>query len=167
MAICEKCGKNIGILETLNLSPKEMDNNLCRECYKTSIKDLEYQKFEEERHQQCKEIKKIKQIRKKLANGGKVVLYKNIYTAVDSTINKEKLADRFDISLIQEAALNGWEIVNTVSKTKGISNWVIGSDGAAWGMGGNVEGVYFIMRKEITAIELPLSDDELMDCFMG
>lgn len=167
MAVCEKCGKNIGVFETLNSTPEEMDSNLCHECYNSSKKDLEKRKFEEERHQRCKELNLNELIRNKLDSGSKIVLYKKIYVPVDSTINKEKLAESFDISLVQEAALNGWEIVNTVSKTKGISHWVAGSNGAAWGIGGNVAGAYFIMRKEIIVSDLPLSDDELIDCFMG
>lgn len=165
MGVCEKCGKNIGILEILNSTSTEADSNLCRGCYKASIKDLENQKLEEERHQRFKELNLNELIRKKLASSGKMVLYKKIYIPVDSTINAEKLAESFDISLVQEVAINDWEIVSTVSKTKGILHRVAG--GEAWGIGGNIEGVYFIMRKEITAADIPLSDDELVDCFMG
>ena len=91
-------------------------------------------------------------------------LYKKIYIPVDSTINREKIAEKFDISSIQEAAIDDWEIATTVSKTMGMANM---THEQAWGMGGNIDGVYFIMRKEITAADLPLSDEELMNCFMG
>jgi hypothetical protein len=80
--------------------------------------------------------------------------------------------ERFDIDQLQELGVRGWEIVAVVPRTVGIGlrNVLLGSaDGENWGggIGGNVMGVYVLLKLEITANDNRLSDDEMARLIVG
>ena len=81
--------------------------------------------------------------------------FKKIYIPVDSVHEGEKLVESFDISPLQELGRSGWDIVTVVPRTfsetfrtkedASLSQSLV--FGAA--CGGNIMGVYFILRRRI------------------
>lgn len=101
-------------------------------------------------------------LRSQMASGRPVFLYDSVYLPVDSVVNNGGLADDFNLSVVRLLGLQGWEIVQTVPKTLGVAltNISIGSStGETWGagMGGNVAGVYLILKKQV--LPLDITDD--------
>jgi hypothetical protein len=79
--------------------------------------------------------------------------FKKIYIQVDSIHEGEKLVESFDISPLQELGKSGWDIVTVVPRTFSETfrtkeeaslskNLVFGA-----ACGGNIMGVYFILRR--------------------
>jgi len=79
--------------------------------------------------------------------------FKKIYIPVDSVHEGEKLVESFDISPLQELGKSGWDIVTVVPRTFSETfrtkedaslskNLVFGA-----ASGGNIMGVYFILRR--------------------
>ena len=79
--------------------------------------------------------------------------FKKIYIPVDSIHEGEKLVESFDISPLQELGKSGWDIVTVVPRTFSETfrtkedaslskNLVFGA-----ACGGNIMGVYFILRR--------------------
>jgi len=79
--------------------------------------------------------------------------FKKIYIPVDSVHEGEKLVESFDISPLQELGKSGWDIVTVVPRTFSQTFCTEGDAsfpknlvfGAA--CGGNIMGVYFILRR--------------------
>lgn len=91
----------------------------------------------------------------RLKAGERVFLYQKLYLPVDSHINDETIGGRFSIESLRALGPEGWEVVATVPRTLGLrlENYSVGlSTGRTWGggLGGNVVGVYLILRKELT-----------------
>jgi thiol-disulfide isomerase/thioredoxin len=94
-------------------------------------------------------------LRKRLHANKSVFLYDSVFVPVDSVLDEKDLADDFDLTLIRKLGLLGWDIVQAVPKTIGIGLKNMnntGLFGEEWGggIGGNVVGVYIIIRKSIT-----------------
>lgn len=91
-------------------------------------------------------------------------LYRWIYLQVDSEIDEDVVGE-FDIAELQLAGLEGWDIVAVIPKTVGVAlkNYSTGSTvGSSWGggMGGNVVGVYLLLRKEVTDANDPQTQSD-------
>ncbi len=96
----------------------------------------------------------IEKAQAQIDSGNYPNLYRWLYLPIDSIVNEEVVGD-FDISELQLAGLDGWDVVAVIPKTLGVAlkNFLSGSTmGSEWGggMGGNVVGVYLLLRKEVT-----------------
>jgi len=120
----------------------------------------------------CEKLKneKVAQIidllRKRLQANKPVFLYDSIFVPVDSVLDEKDLAEDFDLTSIRKLGLLGWDIVQAVPKTIGIglknmNNTGIFGEEWGGGIGGNVVGVYIIIRKTITLSDL--TDDSTED----
>ena len=170
MGKCIRCGNDAGFL-----------SDLCEQCDERSYKHkmnkilLEKQdklhqqeetKAEKENNLsnilQGKVEQRLVNIKLRLAKGHKAFIYKKIYIPVDSVVFDEVFTENFDISMLQVLGYEGWEIVQVVQKTLGLalSNKYVGPGPShfAGGVGGNVIGVYVILKKEF---EENISDDDL------
>jgi hypothetical protein len=103
------------------------------------------------------------------AAGRDTYLYEQTYVEVDSTLNEEALGT-FDIAELQQLGLEGWEVVGIVPRTTSVlmSNAAIGrSMGASWGvgMGGNVIGVYILLKYTISPSNLEAARADVLDYF--
>lgn len=100
---------------------------------------------------------KVQSIRDRINSGEISFLYQSIYLPVDSIVVKEKTIQEFSIKAIRPLGFDGWDIVGIVPKTLGVGleNSSIGSTmGTTWGagIGGNIVGVYVLLKKEVSAI---------------
>jgi len=81
--------------------------------------------------------------------------FKKIYIPVDSVHEGEKIVESFDISTLQELGKSGWDIVTVVPRTFSQTFCSEGdgsfSKNTVFGAacGGNIMGVYFILRRSI------------------
>jgi hypothetical protein len=163
MGRCKRCGKQAGL--TLIL---------CKECQARDEADSV--RLEEERQvrisEEFKRTRMIileerkKLIRNRLARGERVFLYHSVYIPVDSEVLGQPLNDVFDIGCLTELGLNGWDIVQVVPKTQGIAlenKYTVGPPlkTYAGGMGGNVIGVYVLLKKEVLKASMDEDNDEL------
>lgn len=87
---------------------------------------------------------------KQVASGNNPNLYRWIYIGVDSVMGDEVLGT-FDLTDLQDAGLDGWDVVAVIPKTIGITLTNMSTQGNTWGggLGGNVAGVYVILSKEV------------------
>ncbi len=113
--------------------------------------------------QQVMQVKES--LRARLQSGKPVFLYDSVFVPVDSVLNQESLADKFDLTILRQLGLAGWDIVQAVPKTIGVAltNTSFGSSmGETWGagIGGNVMGVHVIIKKSLSFSDLT---DDLQD----
>lgn len=88
----------------------------------------------------------------RLDRGEKCFIYDKIYLPVNSIINKEEFTETFDTSTLETLGLQGWDIVAVVPRTVGVAlTNTSGLVTSAWGggIGGNIIGVYIILKKEV------------------
>ncbi|WKZ48133.1 MAG: hypothetical protein QY306_02045 [Anaerolineales bacterium] len=100
----------------------------------------------------------VDKLKQRLQAGQTIYLYQTIYLSVDSVLMEQKIGDDFDISKIRKLGLEGWEVTQSIPKTLGVglSNHAVGfSGGQSWGggVGGNVVGVYIILKKVLRNID--------------
>jgi hypothetical protein len=125
---CEECGKLIASGETI-----------CNDCKVRSVKKQKVYAIEGE-------------LLQRLQAGQIFYLYETIYLTVGSVLMEQKIGDDLDISTIKKLGLDGWEVIQVIPKTIGVAltNHVVGfSGGQSWGggIGGNIAGVYVILKK--------------------
>ena len=96
--------------------------------------------------------------------GRAIFLYDTVFVPVDSLIDDVPL-DRFDIERLVQRGLKGWEVVGTVSKTSARTlhnrNLGTGLETYAGAIGGNVDGAYVLLKKELKAPLSPIDEEEL------
>lgn len=87
---------------------------------------------------------------KQISSGNNPNLFRWIYIQVDSVVEGDTVGE-FDITELQAAGLEGWDVVAVIPKTIGVGLTNISTAGNSWGagMGGNVLGVYLILSKEL------------------
>ena len=97
----------------------------------------------------------------RIASGNNPNLFQWMYVQVDSVIDEETVG-AFDITDLQVAGLDGWDIVAVIPKTLGMALKNFSTHGNSWGggMGGNVLGVYVLLSKEVSDINDPLTRKE-------
>jgi hypothetical protein len=110
---------------------------------------------------------RVRYIREQIAKGQRTYLYNRVYLPVDSIVLEKPLNSDFNIDRLQELGIQGWEIVSVIPRTIGVAltNTLVGSTtGQTWGagIGGNVIGAYILLKREITADDDRLSDDDLL-----
>ena len=150
-------------LEALAKMPKEKALKLkCPVCKK--ILDLKPELFSQRQRipetlpsTQTDEKSKVAkdQIESELKDDNRLPVYefKKIYIPVDSIHEGEKLVESFDISPLQELGKSGWDIVTVVPRT--FSETFRTKEDASFSKdlvfgaacGGNIMGVYFILRR--------------------
>jgi hypothetical protein len=87
---------------------------------------------------------------KQIASGNNPNLFRWIYIQVDSVVEGDTVGE-FDITELQAAGLEGWDVVAVIPKTVGVGLTQISTSGNSWGagMGGNVMGVYLVLSQEL------------------
>lgn len=85
-----------------------------------------------------------------IKSGNNPNLFRWIYVQVDSLVTDNPIGT-FDITELQAAGLEGWDVVAVIPKTLGVGLTNISTSGNSWGagVGGNVMGVYIILSKEL------------------
>ncbi len=161
MAKCKKCGTSLGFLS---------DKEYCDPCnLKIIHEELEKEKqelesiIEEEKHKIQGVIEERKEaVRKRVREGKKTFLYDYLFIPVDSQIDDAKTTEIFVIDELFELGLDGWEVMQVIPKTMGMSlkNHALqsGLDTYAGGIGGIVTGVYVLLKKEA-----PISEEEAVE----
>jgi hypothetical protein len=158
MAKCSRCGKSIGLLETI-----------CDDCKKKEIEkqrrmeagqQAQLEQVQQEREAKLQRIAFAvgETIKKRLQAGYTIYLYETIYSSIGSVINGQTIGDEFEISTIRKLGLDGWEVVQAIPRTIGIglTNHQVGfSAGESWGggMGGNIAGVHILLKKVLRNID--------------
>lgn len=92
--------------------------------------------------------------KKQIASGNNPNLFRWIYIQVDSEVEGDVIG-QFDITELQVAGLEGWDVVAVLPRTLGVGLKNISTNGNSWGagIGGNVMGVYVILSKELYDLE--------------
>lgn len=174
MGRCENCGKNIGLLST----------GLCNTCKQDAEREAKERADEEEQkriehNQQVAEQKRVEReqglsrianskltaIKKQIDDGNSIILFNEVYLPVDSKVVKENVVDQFSLGTLRRYGINGWDVVAVIPRTSGVAltNVSLGaSSGQTWGagVGGNIIGVYLVLKKELTHKNCP-SDEVL------
>jgi hypothetical protein len=119
----------------------------------------------EAHEQQMRERTRLKKLalQQRVTAGRRCFMYKTVFVPVDSRILDQHIGSRFEAALFADLGLDGWEVVGVVPRTLGVglSNDNLSMVGGvfpvrtttAWGggVGGNVDGVYVILMREILA----------------
>jgi hypothetical protein len=176
MAKCPRCGKSTGLLSNLCDDCKqiieaekkaEQERVKLEEAQKEEKEKLELQRVQQEYNAYRNNIisSRVKEFQQRIEQGEKIFLYSKVYIPVDSKVGSETFADDFEIGRLKYFGFYGWDVVAVVPKTLGVglSNEAIHTAYKTWGggMGGNVVGVYIILRKEVSSQQPPLSEEYL------
>ncbi len=182
---CSKCGEILGFWQSISyllgwlFETKLEEKSYCYSCRAEKradekARELERNRQEIERHKALEQERQKRHeerrqaltlaLKDKLKNGQDVYCYDTIYIPVDSVIEGTQSVNEFDISALKLMGLDGWSIEGIVPKTVGLSlhNISLGATSGqtyGGGMGGNVVGVYIILKKRITHIDGKLSID--------
>jgi hypothetical protein len=170
MAKCTRCGTSVGVFVKLcNRCKQEIEAERVRQLNEQRGRnEAELAQAEKRRQEQIREMiaKQKTMIRKQLESGQKVFLYHSLYVPVDSVLLENNLADYFDISVVRNLGLSGWEVIQAVPRTVGVGleNYSAGGiTSKSWGggVGGNILGTHLILKKELnlTGIENDAEDE--------
>ena len=105
-------------------------------------------------------IIKIKTLmRARLKSGKPTFLCDSIFVPMNPMLDENNLADEFNLSILRRLGLMGWDIVQAIPRTTGISLKIEGADAlfggkGGGGIGGNVMGVHIIIKKSLSARDL-------------
>ena len=175
MAKCKRCGIKLNFLSFSSYCDRCQALIEVEEQLKKQRRELEKKKRIQELTEKKNMIKKmiiertIASVQKELDNGNKIFLYKKIYVSVDSMISENNepvglsrffgkfkfgslFSDNFDISILRYLGISGWEVVGIVPQTVGIAltnKDIAGNISWGAGLGGNIKGVYILLKKEI------------------
>jgi hypothetical protein len=157
MPKCIRCGTSVGLFAKLcDKCKREIEIDQVRRISEQQAKkDAELAQAELRRREQLRKMiaEKKAEIRKQLEFGQRVFLYHSLYLPVDSILLEKNLSNVFDILLVRQLGLSGWEVINAVPRTMGVGlkNYT-GAALEAWGggVGGNIMGVHLILKKELT-----------------
>lgn len=178
MAKCTRCGREAGLLKTMcddcrqalaeeqAAAQKKLEEYQARRREEDSQREAEA--FEAARSRRAEAVttarirladtineiteRKVGELSQRLQAGAKVILYDSIYLPVDSEVNETRAAESFDIAPLTLAGSLGWDVVSVVPKTVGVGLTNVSADTLrSWGggIGGNVIGVYVLLKKEI------------------
>lgn len=170
MAKCSECGKPAGLFAAMCDSCKAKLRARKEEIYRKELEERTQQALAErqERERQKRELIESLYERSilKINSGEHVFMHEMLFLPVDSLVVDTPLCDEFGIAALQYAGFNGWEIAAVVPKTVGLAltNVSVGSSsGETWGagLGGNVVGVYVLLRKQVRETEI--GDGQLRD----
>jgi hypothetical protein len=92
------------------------------------------------RHQE-----RVENARKRLQKGGKVFQYKMVFLPTTDFLDEDLMSEGFDIPVLNEFGLEGWEVVNVISRQGRTF------DG---GVSDSISGAYFLMKRKTGAEEL-------------
>jgi hypothetical protein len=154
MAKCTRCGTSVGLFAKLcDNCKREIEIDRIRRINEQQVKkDAELAQAELHRQEKLRKMvaeKKV-EIRKQLESGQCVFLYHSLYLPVDSILLENNLSDVFDISLVQQLGLSGWEVINVVPRTMGVglkNHTGVTVESWGGGVGGNIMGVHLILKK--------------------
>lgn len=176
MAKCSICGKPIG---GLGLGSRQCDDCKARLEAEEAQKQAALAESERQRRAEWEDQRRrlfeaeLAAVNSKVLSGQKVFLYDTIYLPVDSKVLGKSVHKSFDLSAsLRTFGLDGWDVAATVPKTVGIGLTDEAIRGRALfedsgrleytgGLGGNVVGVYLVLRKELSKVDLDNSADEL------
>src|SRR5512143_1940628 len=77
---------------------------------------------------------------KRLQAGGKVFQYKMVYLPAADIMDEDPLSEGFDIPALTEYGLEGWEVVNIISRRRQMLKDVVDD---------NMSGAYFLLKREL------------------
>jgi hypothetical protein len=178
MAACTRCGKQVGFLKTLCNECKTIQENEQKAIEREKAiqaeqereRQAQEQAHEEEQHKLFRDKliqKTVHDIWSKAEMGQNVFLYDFVYRPVDSIIVNEPLNSEFFLGNVRSLGIDGWDVVAVIPKTTGVAltNRSAGSSiGESWGagLGGNVAGVYLVLKKEVgIQSRNPHTDEEM------
>ncbi len=166
---CYECGKGA--------SSPDLDEKWRQKQQYVDEKSRRKHELQQEKERSKREvfqtrINDIKQFMiNRLSSGKAVSLHCTRYLPVDSILLEEpQFSQNFSVDPLVLLGLNGWEVVGTVPKTLGIglknTEISMGSTiggGTTWGagIGGNVIGIYVVLRKALTVESV--EDDDVTD----
>jgi len=177
MAQCKRCGQKVGIF-----------TSFCDACNIQNQKEQEARIEEDKQRQEAdrqaraaaeaQEVAELQRARREaitnridalciqVAAGQRLFIYETLYLPVDSVVLEENVAQGFDLGTLRELGLVGWEVIGVVPRTIGIAlenktTDLLGPISYGGGVGGNVLGVYLLLRKEMTYATIENSSDEL------
>lgn len=168
MAKCQRCSKSLGLLSL---------RSHCGECevivsHEQTVRLAQLREAERAREEQEDAARRnaamgiAKALKRRIVAGERVFLYESVYLDVDSRVVDEVVCQGFSLGLLHKLGIEGWEVVSAIPRTVGIAltNRSYGSTaGESWGagVGGNVVGVYAVVR--LAATTANCSDRMLFD----
>ena len=81
---------------------------------------------------------------KRLQSGRKVFEYKMVYLPAGEILDEDPMSEGFDVPALTEYGLDGWEVVNIISRRKQVLAGVVDD---------NMAGAYFLLKRELTAAD--------------
>jgi hypothetical protein len=81
---------------------------------------------------------------KRLQSGRKVFQYKMLYLPAGEILDEDPMSEGFDIPSLTEYGLDGWEVVNIISRRKQVLVDVVDD---------NMSGAYFLLKRELSPAE--------------
>jgi hypothetical protein len=87
---------------------------------------------------------KVDTARKRLQKGYKVFRYKMVYLPSGDLLNEDPLSEGFDVPILNEFGLEGWEVMNILPRRKQLLVDLADE---------HITGAYFLLKKEVAPDE--------------
>jgi hypothetical protein len=149
MPTCKTCGKSVGIFTSQCDACKQQEVDAQRLAADSAAAKAQHD-LDEKRVAYVEACRR--RIEATMASSRPAYLFEFAYVPVDSTVQGVAVGT-FNMQEVRELGWDGWDLVAVIPKTEGhgLSNTAGGSN-SSWGggMGGNVVGVYAVLRYSLT-----------------
>jgi hypothetical protein len=81
---------------------------------------------------------------KRLQSGRKVFQYRMVFLPAGEILDEDPMSEGFDIPSLTEYGLDGWEVVNIISRRRQVLVDTVDD---------NMSGAYFLLKRELSAAE--------------
>lgn len=129
-------------LLTATLSDDEEILEVAKEIFESP--DLARMRREIEAEREGEHRANIESAKKRLQKGGKVFRYKMVYLPAGSLMGTDPLGEGFEIPVLDNQGLAGWEVVNMLPTRRAL---MVGS------ADDHFTGAYFLLKKEVLPAE--------------
>jgi hypothetical protein len=151
VTVCPHCD-----METTLLVPPISEQKENSPAVPPTVEEVE-RELEQFKIQKIIKIKTLMRVR--LKSGKPTFLCDSIFVPMNPMLDENNLADEFNLSILRRLGLMGWDIVQAIPRTTGISLKNEGADAlfggkGGGGIGGNVMGVHIIIKKSLSARDL-------------
>ena len=174
-----KTGADCSIVVTADTESEALSRAREKGLFPTKVaRDFSAERHAEEQHKKNRQAEKgrliaeqrkahiestVARVKQELAgrleNCLPVFLYETVYLPVNSELLGKKLNNGFNIPLLRQYGMRGWEVMQVVPKTVGVEleNISLGSTTGhtyGGGSGGNIVGVHVILKKNLSIEDL-------------
>ena len=134
--------RGLDFLRSAQQSEERQIRQVAREILSNPVIEAKRAELEAENDRALREHKQAGI--KRLQSGRKVFQYKMVYLPAGEILDEDPMSEGFEVAALTEYGLDGWEVVNIISRRKQVLVDVVDD---------NMSGAYFLLKRELTTAD--------------